>query len=370
MFSGAVTIEPIPESEAKDERECAWRALYAELKRVWKRRTALEASEIALLLEAEETHLYRWLGYPNIYAFIEKEVGYGHHVATERVRVGHELRELHGLRELFAAGDLPWSSVRELTRVVTPETEDVWIEAIEGKRADEVQQMVRGKSKGALPTDLADPAKIRHRIVLVDVSEEALMLFRQARAAIAKESDGSCSDDEVVRAMAKAVLEPPVAGERPSGPRFMTAVTTCRSCKAASIVGAGSEVPLTAEQVERVACDHVHVGDLDTSELTKPVGSIPASLRRKVWIRDQGKCVVPGCRSCRYLEVHHVIARERGGTNAIGNLVLLCDAHHAQLHDGIITARGTAPDLVFGMPLSPGGDCATVEACERSSSSS
>ena len=356
MFSGAVVIEPIPEAEATTERERAWMALYAELRSVWKRRTALEAREIELLIEAEETYLYRWLGYPTIYVFIEQEIGYSHHVATERVRVGHELRDLRGVRELFDAGALPWSSVRELTRVVTPETEQVWIDAVEGKRADEVQQLVRGKSKGALPTDPTDPAKIRHRIVLAEVSEEALMLYRQARIAIANGQDGACSDEHVVRAMAKAVLEPPAGEGRPSGPRFMTAVTTCRTCKASAIVGTGAEVPLTAAHAERVACDHVHAGDLETNELTKPVGSIPAALRRKVWIRDQGRCVVPGCRSCRYLEVHHVVAREHGGTNTIGNLVLMCDAHHGQLHDGILTARGTAPDLVFGMPVSPSWD--------------
>jgi hypothetical protein len=272
------------------------------------------------------------------------------------VRVGHELHELRGLRELFHAGELPWSSVRELTRVVTPETEPVWIDAIAGKRAEDVQQMVRGKAKGALPTDPADTSKIRHRIVLVDVTAEALMLFKQARTAIANEQDGACSDDLVVQAMAKAVLEPPVPTERPSGPRFMTAVTTCRSCKVSAIAGAGIEVPLTETQAARVACDHVDAGDLETSERAKPVGSIPAALRRKVWIRDQGQCVVPGCRSCRFLEVHHLVAREHGGTNTIGNLALMCDAHHAQLHDGLITARGTAPDLTFEVPLSPSWD--------------
>lgn len=356
MFSDAVVIESIPEAEATDERERAWRALYAELKSVWMKRTALEAREIELLLEAEETRLFRWLGYPTIYAFIEKELGYSHHSATERVRVGHELRELPGVRERFDAGELPWSTVRELTRVVTPRTEPVWLDAVEGKRADEVQQMVRGKSKGALPTDPVDSSKLRHRIVLADISEEALMRFKQARIAIANEQDGACSDDRVVEAMAKAVLEPVPVEPRPSGPRFMTAVTTCRSCKGSAIVGVGAEVALTVAQAQRVACDHVYAGDLETNELTKPTGSIPAALRRKVWIRDKGQCAVPGCRSCRYLEVHHLLAREHGGTNDIGNLVLLCDAHHGQLHDGIITVRGSAPDLVFGVPLGPSWD--------------
>ncbi|MBL9014098.1 MAG: hypothetical protein JNL83_07970 [Myxococcales bacterium] len=61
------------------------------------------------------------------------------------------------------------------------------------------------------------------------------------------------------------------------------------------------------------------------------------------------------------------MAREHGGTNAIGNLALMCDAHHAQLHDGILTARGAAPDLVFGLPLGPSWDCEPEPGDERSS---
>src|SRR4051812_34794803 len=134
------------------------------------------------------------------------------------------------------------------------------------------------------------------------------------------------------------------------------AAVTCRACRETSIVGAGIEVSVSAARAERIACDHVHAGDLDTCALTKPVGSIPAALRRKVWIRDKGQCVVPGCRSCRYLEVHHIIWREHGGWNCITNLVLLCDAHHAQLHDGLIVITGRAPDLVFETRVSPSWD--------------
>jgi hypothetical protein len=42
-------------------------------------------------------------------------------------------------------------------------------------------------------------------------------------------------------------------------------------------------------------------------------------------------CQYPGCGRTRYLQAHHVTAHPHGPT-ALGNLVLLCDEHHAQIH--------------------------------------
>ena len=179
MFSGAVVIGSIPEVDATTERERAWLALLAELKSVWKRRTGVEAREVELLVEAEETQLYRWLGYPAIYAFIEPEIG--------------------------------------------------------------------------------------------------------------------------------------------STPSWASAPKTCSRWCAAN---------------RRAHC------------------------RPTRWTPHE-------CRSCQFLEVHHLVAREHGGTNMIGNL--MCTAHHAQLHDGIITVRGTAPDLAFVVPLSPSWalSCSAITPARR-----
>jgi hypothetical protein len=346
MYGGG-SIECASDDVVAEVRERDWMELHREIKSVWKQRTALEAREVSLLMDAEETRLFRRLGYATIYAYIEAELGYSHHVATERMRVGHELVALPAIAEEFHAGELPWSSVRELTRVVTPATEAAWLDAVEGKRADEVQRVVRGKGKGDLPSGQVDPSKIRNRIVLDDISEEGLMMWRQARLAVARIVQGACTNDALVRALASTTLEPALPSDRAAGPRFMQAVSTCRSCKQSELVGAGMAVPLAAAEAARIACDCVHVGDLESNELTKPRSAIPAAIRRKVWIRDKGQCVVPGCTSCRFLEAHHLEWLCLGGTHTMDNIALLCDAHHKQLHEGIISITGRAPDLAF-----------------------
>jgi len=78
-----------------------------------------------------------------------------------------------------------------------------------------------------------------------------------------------------------------------------------------------------------------------------------------VFARDDHRCKVPGCRSARNLEVHHIIEQSKGGTHELSNLCLLCSGHHAALHEGLLTIRGRAPydiqfQWMYGAPIPPG----------------
>ena len=336
-----------------ESRERTWLKLHEEIVSVGKQIVALEARVVDLLFEADETRLYKRMGFTSIYPYIERVLGCSRHAANERIRVGHELLELPGIGEQFRAGELPWSSVRELTRVVTWKTEQAWLDAIEDKTATDVQQMVRGKTKGALPTDPVDPTKLTYRIVLEGVSAEAYAMHKQARIAVANAASGSSNtDDDFVRAYASAVLSPPAPADEPTRPPYQIAVTTCRECKKGHVVGAGIVEELTPQALERVQCDHEHIGDLESEELTRLASEIPAPTRRKVFVRDKFQCAVPDCRSCRFLAIHHIIPRSEGGGHQLWQLLLLCDGHHKMLHDGVLSIRGRAPDqLVFDLPL-------------------
>ena len=79
-----------------------------------------------------------------------------------------------------------------------------------------------------------------------------------------------------------------------------------------------------------------------------PTSTIPAKTRDLVWARDEGRCRFPGCRATRFLELHHIVFQELGGSHDASNLLVLCDGHHKQLHEGLVAISGRAPDeLVF-----------------------
>jgi hypothetical protein len=113
-------------------------------------------------------------------------------------------------------------------------------------------------------------------------------------------------------------------------------------------------------------CDAQHIGSIDGTEPERAYQDIPPSVARLVWRRDGGRCRVPGCRSARGLELHHLVHRADGGTHEALNIVLICSACHQSHHDGVLTISGTADRIEVrrpgDAPRMPASDVADVDA--------
>jgi hypothetical protein len=123
------------------------------------------------------------------------------------------------------------------------------------------------------------------------------------------------------------------------------AVTVCQRCRQGWQEGAGAQVAIEPAAVERAMCDAQHIGSLDGVAPERAHQDIPPSVVRLVWRRDGGRCRVPGCRSARGLEIHHLVHRADGGIHDASNLALLCSACHLAHHRGALTISGTADHL-------------------------
>ena len=94
---------------------------------------------------------------------------------------------------------------------------------------------------------------------------------------------------------------------------------------------------LTPAQLRRIACDAdlipVVLGEHgEPLDIGRADRRIPLRTRRAVAARDGG-CAHPGCdRPPCWCEVHHVIEWQHGGRTDVENLVMLCCAHHDQIH--------------------------------------
>jgi len=89
-----------------------------------------------------------------------------------------------------------------------------------------------------------------------------------------------------------------------------------------------------------------HVG-----QPTRAKQDVPPAVRRLVLRRDGGKCVVPGCRHGRFVDIHHIEHRADGGDHHPDNLVTLCAAHHRATHRGLLLLVGSvASGLRFYHP--------------------
>jgi hypothetical protein len=383
-----------------------WREIDRALKQVAKARGRLDAEELLWLARAERVEIHREFGHATILEYVERVLGYGPRVARERLRVARALETLPRLRDELESARLAYSAVREVSRVATPANEQRWIERVTGKSLREIEEAVAGHRPGDDPDDPIKPDLVL-RSITFELSARTLALYRDAARMLEEEVGHPLTEDEIFAILCASALRDDdvvvaiddahaverderldesrddvgvedtgraragmdddpgthVGSEddprahvgtaaartraRPPAP-YQIALTICAQCKRATHDAAGRSFDVSASVVEQAMCHAQFLGRVDLDEPARASRNIPAATVRAVWRRDGGRCVVPGCRSTRHIEVHHINWRSRGGDNSAGNLACLCFAHHAALHDGKLMITGRVPNgLVF-----------------------
>ena len=338
-------------------RQEEWQAVDRRLREYARQRASLDAAEAFDLLRAEQLKVYLSFGHVSLYEYMERVLGYAPHAARERMRVARALAALPQTAAALARGALTYSAVRELTRVSTAETETAWLAAADGMVANQIERLVAGHAPGDRPEDPTQP-DLRPRVLRLELPPEVHALWRQARTAVSAERGSEISDADFVETICRGAIAP---GSGVEGPAHQIAYQQCADCRRATLNGAGREIDIAAEVFERAACDAKVLGSLDAVAPERATTTVTPRLREQVFARDHHRCTVPGCRSARNLEVHHIIEQARGGKHELWNTTLLCSGHHAALHGGLLTMTGQAPYEIefrwtFGPPMPWGLD--------------
>src|SRR6201985_1412186 len=135
-------------TDAKGSSQPTWQTIDQALRKIASRRAALDAEEASWLREAERCQIWRELGMVSALDYLERVLGYAPHTAQERLRVARALGELPVLTDALAQGHLPYSAIRELTRIATPGTEQAWLDAAVGKNLRQIEDLVGGRELG------------------------------------------------------------------------------------------------------------------------------------------------------------------------------------------------------------------------------
>src|SRR4051812_15024281 len=354
-----------------------WRAAHVALTRLARQRASLDFEEGTWLLAAQRAGVHARLGYGSFFEYIERLFGYSPRLTHDKLRVAAALEGLPQLAQALREGAATWSSVRELTRVATPETERAWLNAASGQTAHQVERLVSGRRAGDLPSARKTAGAERH-VLRFEVSGEVLATFREALTKLRRDADGSLDDDAALLLMARHVLGGPIDEGRAS---YQVAMTVCEACQRTTQTGRGEAVEVTAEVAAMARCDaqnlprarvgetdHAHMGKAEHAHMGKAEHShkatqtVPPAVRRAVLRRDQRRCQVPGCRHATFVDVHHIRPREEGGGHELENLLTLCGAHHRACHRGALRIEGSAPTALrfhyadgteYGVALSP-----------------
>ncbi|HSN28384.1 MAG TPA: HNH endonuclease signature motif containing protein, partial [Kofleriaceae bacterium] len=305
--------------------------LHRQLLSVAKRRAALDSEELALIREAIRVALWRRLGMVSMRDYLEHAMGYGPQVASERLRVAEALEVLPAIEDALATGVLSYSAVRELTRIATAKTEEAWLDACEGKNLRQIEELVAEREHGDAPSDDPKP-DVRPQRVTMMLRPAARAALRSVRQAIEAARGERIDDSELIEELCRAYL----AGGSDGASRAQIAITRCESCTQARQHAAGRAIAISEAEYEEAACDARFIGSLDGAP-ERATSAVPPATERAVKQRDGYRCTVPGCRSTRFLHVHHIVWRSHGGGHEMENLTTLCGGHHGALHRGELT---------------------------------
>ncbi|MFZ5891815.1 MAG: HNH endonuclease [Myxococcota bacterium] len=355
-----------------------WESVHERVVSFAKRRAGLEWEEGRLLCEALRAGVHRRLGFASFSEYVGRLFGYNGRLVKEKLRVGQALEPLREMSDALRTGELTWSAVRELTRVATAETERAWLDAARGQTVRQVEELVSGRAPGDLPSDAADPAlrlyELRHQ-----VHGETRALWLEALAKLRRDAGEALDDDAMLLLMARRILADEGEAKSDAGrASYQVQVTTCKSCGRSEQIGGGERHALAPEVAEMTQCDAQVIPDAETARCDAQVipdaaathaaathvrqasaatqvsqrasaatqvsqrasQTIPPAVRRQVMRRDNGRCVVNGCKHATFVDAHHLKPRSEGGRHEPDNLVCLCAAHHRAVHQGRLVIEG------------------------------
>ena len=315
---------------------------------------AFEKAEHAVVLwfgEILRRGLFRELGYSSIYQYAAVELKWSSTRTGDFMRLARKLDELPAVKEAVTSGELGYTQAREIIKVAPPRPEKNWVaEARSSPRSELAQKVGRVRAKARQRSSgqrelLAEP---RLEALAVDVPvrvqlEMTPVQFARYEALMEKlHKIGGATEkvEDLLQGLAMLVDQrgtPLVAttsagtGSKTGAPRGASVqvhVRRCPDCERATIATSRGDLELGRAEREKADCDAQVIEPEKRSH-----SLIPPSTRREVMARDGHRCRAPGCLNTRFLEVHHVKPRAKGGGNEAGNLITLCSACHRLWHE-------------------------------------
>ncbi len=284
--------------------------------------------------------LYRDLGFSSMRSYATEGLGFSPTRAGDFIRLAKKLESLPIVKKEMATGKLGYTKAREVVSVADPTNEKEWVKVAKEQSRRELEATVRQAKKLASQQRKENPDQVElmprpahsvpSAVVPMRVGFELTPVqYARYEAMLAKIGHGG-SKAELLMDMVEALL---VADENtPRGafadPHYQIHIHQCPTCAKATVQTPQGEMEISKTEVE-VARENAQIhkpGERNKS-------TIPPRIRREVLARDRHRCRRKGCNHTRFLEIHHLTPRSKGGSNDPENLVTLCTACHKLLHE-------------------------------------
>ncbi len=299
-----------------------------------------DAHKCAVLWFAEimRRHLYRDLGHSSINQYAMNGLGFSKTRTGDFIHLARQLDKLPAVRKAMSSGELGYTKAREIVGVATPDTEDHWLAAAKGSRKDLIHEVKKVKRAARVDPGQGEllptaPTVVAPRELPVRFQMDLTPEQEARRAALVERLHklGGVPNDRaelMLEGLAALVESKEKAPRGALTSRPPVQIHVHENHGKLTVQTDSGEREIGRADADRMRCDAQvceHGGRNSTT--------IPPRVRRQVLARDQNRCQAPGCGRTRFLEVHHIVPRNRGGTNQADNLITLCGSCHRLWHE-------------------------------------
>jgi hypothetical protein len=262
-----------------------------------------EAEVLESIIEVDQHKLYEKFGLNFLTTYCVKHMGLDENVAGVLVRVARKSQAVPALRIAVVDGEVSMSKARTIASVITEDNQAEWIEKAKTLSKHKLEREVASVSPAK-----AKPEKARHiaggRVqIVLNLSEE--------------EYERRCRIKDLVSgSLRKSATEADVE----------VAMMDCYQFHKDPV-----------RKAERAAKRKCKERDASRDASSSDEENIPAPVRHAVNLRDRGACQARHedgsiCGSTRWVHLHHIISKCRGGLDVPENIITLCSAHHRLWH--------------------------------------
>jgi hypothetical protein len=309
------------------------RELLLETRRLASGERQAAAQLIAALAELDARRLYLGEGCSSLFTYCTQVLHLSEHAAYGRIGAARTGHRFPLILKLLADGSINVTTVTLLAAHLTSENHRAVLEEARHKSKREIEHIVaRLRPQPDLPSSVRKLPAPRSRV------------------SVAVEGEGKNPRDEppipiptVAAASTRPAVVAPLAPER-----FKIQFTVGRETyeklrraqdllrhriptgDAAEVFDRALTVLLERLEKEKIASTNRSCG---SRSQTRNSRHIPASVKRAVWARDDGRCAFVGregrCTEQGFLEFHHVVPYAAGGEAGVENIELRCRSHNA-----------------------------------------
>jgi len=330
------------------------------------------AELLELLGEVDARKLFLPEGCRSLFAYCTSILGFSEDETYFRIGAARAARDFPALLDRFREGSLTLTTMTLLRPHLTPQNADALIAAATHKSKREVEHQM------AALDPKPDPKPLVRRLpeptfVATDARPATLLTDAAAgdgQGAHARTTPGSVEAARQLASPAPRSTTTPLSSDRFLLRVAITASAHANLRRAQDLMRHSNPSGDPSAVVERALA--LLVEDLERTRLAKVARPrpgraaddfsapatryIPASIKRDVWARDEGRCAFVGrkgrCTEIGGLEFHHVVAFALGGRTTTENLALRCRAHNQ--YEGALLFGFEATSRIGATEVSPG----------------